>query len=107
MKNAQCFRPCGLRPAQNGNHRGGLGSPLSLLLDGARWFTWRAAVLYREAFAKIYSELTRNNDNAPIDLTQFWARIEPLIFDPERRVFNQVLSDEIKRCNTIHTAGPQ
>ncbi len=70
-----------------------LGTPLSLLLTSARWFTYRAAFAYREAFEKLYIELSQKSAQPSVDLLQFWTRIEPIIFDPERRVFNEVISD--------------
>lgn len=78
-----------------------LGSPLSLLLSSARWFTYRAAAAYRQAFEKTYRELCQKSDSGSVDLLQFWARIEPLLFDPDRRVFNGVVADFQNRWEQI------
>ncbi|HEX3558583.1 MAG TPA: lantibiotic dehydratase [Pyrinomonadaceae bacterium] len=57
-----------------------LGPPLSLLLASARWFSFRLASLYREAFQEIYTELVRRSESATVDAVTFWMRAKPLLF---------------------------
>jgi hypothetical protein len=78
-----------------------LGSPLSLLLTSARWFSYQAAAAYRHEFGALYEELAQKNHSPRVDLLQFWARIEPLIFDPVRKLFNQVVPEFQSRWETI------
>ena len=78
-----------------------LGPPLSLLLTSARWFSYQAAAAYRHEFGAIYEELAQKNHSPRVDLLQFWSRIEPLIFDPVRKLFNQVVPEFQSRWETI------
>jgi hypothetical protein len=78
-----------------------LGAPLSLVLNSARWFSYRAAAAYRDAFHEIYEELAQRNKGRKVDLLQFWGRIEPLIFDPVRQLFKSVIPDFQDRWETI------
>jgi hypothetical protein len=74
-----------------------LGPPLSLVLSSARWFTWKAAALYRQAFLRIYAELARTKGTATVDFLSFWLRAQPLLTDPATRLMNQILP-EYQRC---------
>ncbi|PYP93196.1 MAG: hypothetical protein DMG65_01620 [Candidatus Angelobacter sp. Gp1-AA117] len=78
-----------------------LGAPLSLLLNSARWFSYQAATAYRNRFHEIYEELAQKNNSPRVDLLQFWARIEPLIFDPVQKLFNQVAPEFQSRWEAI------
>jgi len=78
-----------------------LGLPLSLLLTSARWFSYQAATAYQQGFHHIYEELARANDSGKVELLQFWAKIEPLIFDPVQKLFNNVLPEFQNRWETI------
>lgn len=79
----------------------GIGVPVALLLNSARWFTYQAAALYRDEFSNIYDELARKNKGGPVELLPFWARIEPLIFDPVRRLFNNVMPEFQSRWEKV------
>jgi hypothetical protein len=79
----------------------GIGTPLSLLLNSARWFTYQAAAAYRNGLRSIYKELSQKNNDRRVDLLQFWARIEPLIFDPVLRLFNEVLPEFQNRWEAV------
>ncbi|HEY6248577.1 MAG TPA: lantibiotic dehydratase [Candidatus Angelobacter sp.] len=78
-----------------------LGAPLSLLLNSARWFTYQAAAAYRNRFREIYEELAQQNNSPKVDLLQFWARIEALIFDPAQKLFNEVVPEFQNRWEAI------
>jgi len=82
-----------------------LGPPLSLLLTSARWFSYQAAGAYRDAFQQVYEDLSRQNGSSNVDLLPFWGRIEPLIFDPEKRLFNGVVSDFQRRWEEVLGMG--
>jgi hypothetical protein len=79
----------------------GIGIPLSLLLNSARWFTYQAAAAYRNGLRPIYEELAQKNNDRKVDLMQFWARIEPLIFDPDLRLFNEILPEFQNRWEAV------
>lgn len=79
----------------------GIGTPIALLLNSARWFTYQAAAVYRNAFRNIYEELALKNKGEPVELLQFWARIEPLIFDPVLKLFNDVMPEFQSRWETV------
>ena len=78
-----------------------LGIPLSLLLTSARWFSHQAANTYQQAFHLIYEELARADGGGKVELLKFWAKIEPLIFDPVQKLFNNVLPGFQDRWETI------
>jgi hypothetical protein len=78
-----------------------LGTPLSLLLESARWFSYRSAELYRHEFEKIFDELAQKNGGDSVELMEFWSRMELLVFDSEQRPFNQVLADFQSRWGQI------
>jgi hypothetical protein len=82
-----------------------LGVPLSLLLLSARWFSYRVAAVYREAFHSIYEDLCQKYGKKKIDLLQFWGRAEPLIFDPETRLLNEVLAEFQRRWEEVLQIG--
>lgn len=82
-----------------------LSTPLSLLLASARWFSYRAAMVYREAFQRIYQDLCQKNNGKRIDLLQFWGRAEPLIFDPEKRLLNGVRVEFQRRWEEVLQIG--
>jgi hypothetical protein len=78
-----------------------LGAPLTLLLTSARWFSHQTALTYREYFCRVYEELAGKNNQPTVDLLQFWARIEPLIFDPVKKLFNEVMPEFQNRWEAI------
>ena len=78
-----------------------LGAPLALLLNSARWFSYQAAAAFRERFREIYEELTHKNQTRKVDMLQFSARVEPLIFDPVKRLFNDIVPEFQSRWETI------
>jgi hypothetical protein len=82
-----------------------LGGPLSLLLASARWFSYRTAAIYRDAFHKIYEHLSRESGSTEVDLLAVWAKIEPLIFDPENRLVNDVGKEMQSRWEEVLQIG--
>jgi hypothetical protein len=84
-----------------------LGTPLSLLLESARWFSYRSAELYRSEFERIYDELVTANGGRQVELIELWSRIELLVFDPSRRPFNQVISEFQSRWEQILNFSPE
>lgn len=78
-----------------------LGTPLALLLTSARWFSYRAATLYRQEFERQYEEILRKNGGRTVELVQMWARAEPLIFDASQRIFHRVLPEFQQRWSQI------
>lgn len=70
-----------------------LAAPLSLILTSARWFTSKAAQLYRQVFQQIHAELASRNRNQAVDLVRFWMHAQPLLMDNEKRLFNQIVPE--------------
>lgn len=68
-----------------------LAEPLSLLLTSARWFTYRAAELYRSAMKQIYLNLAARTQDGIVDMTQFWMEAQGLLLDPPKRLFNSIV----------------
>nr|QEO74491.1 hypothetical protein [uncultured bacterium] len=60
-----------------------LGGPLSLLLTGARWLTFKAAELCLQTLRGIYDEMAREMGSPVIDAASFWMRAQPLLFAEE------------------------
>ena len=59
----------------------------------------------RQAFQRIYEHLCRTDGKKQIDLLQFWGIAEPLIFDPEKRLLNEVLADFQRRWDEVLQPG--
>ena len=57
-----------------------LGLPLSLLLKGARWFTFELAACYLKQFKQLYKELAQRSGSAAIDFASFWYKAQPSLF---------------------------
>jgi len=56
-----------------------LATPLSLLLLSARWLTWEFAVMYRNKFSEIYSELASGTNESHVDAALFFQRAAPFL----------------------------
>jgi Lantibiotic dehydratase, N terminus len=74
-----------------------LSQPLSLLLTSARWLTYQTAIIYRQVFKELYSELVQKIGSPSVDASIFWQQAEPLLMDEKIRPYNQVLSMFQKR----------
>lgn len=85
---------------------GSLATPLAIVLDSARWFSWEIADLYRGAFQKIHAELTAKTGKSSVDLLQFWTVSEPLLLDPKRRLANQVIPELQRRWSEVLDGVP-
>ena len=59
----------------------GLGPPLALLLDSARWFTFAGAALFQRACADIYRDRCRQRGTAELPFAEFWLWINDLFAD--------------------------
>lgn len=70
-----------------------LGPPLSLILTSARWFTYRAAELYREAFLLAYRGVATKSKASQVTALQLWMAVQGLIFDPQTALLKQVLKE--------------
>jgi hypothetical protein len=56
-----------------------LTPPLTLLLTSARWFTFQAAGVFRNALRGIYTELVRKTGQTVVDFASFWLWAHALI----------------------------
>ncbi|HEX6288813.1 MAG TPA: lantibiotic dehydratase [Herpetosiphonaceae bacterium] len=57
-----------------------LGEALAPIFTSARWFTYRAASLYRQAFTALYWDLTQKVGSQTVDFASFWLWAHPVIF---------------------------
>jgi hypothetical protein len=78
-----------------------LATPLSIVLDSARWFSAQIATLYRDAFQKIHADLKAKTGKEEIDLLQFWTVSESLLLDPKKRLSNSLISELQRRWTQI------
>lgn len=78
-----------------------LATPLSIILDSARWFSAEIATVYRDAFQKIYDDLKAKTGKGEIDLLQFWTVSESLLLDPKKRLSNSLISELQRRWTQI------
>jgi hypothetical protein len=78
-----------------------LAKPLSLLITSARWFTHRAATVYRQALQETYNELARKSRRTTIDLLQFWFKAQDAILDPKLRLFERIIPEYQALWNEI------
>jgi hypothetical protein len=74
-----------------------LATPLSIILDSARWFSAELATVYRNAFQKIHADLKAKTGKAEIDLLQFWTVSESLLLDPRKRLSNSLIPELQRR----------
>jgi hypothetical protein len=80
-----------------------LERPLSLLLDSARWMTFQAATICRQAFQSIYSQLVAQTNSPIIDALAFWHQVKPILLDEEIHPFNDLMSEFQQRWQKILT----
>ncbi len=70
-----------------------LGPALSLLLDGARWFTYQIANIYRHTFHELHAALVQRTGHNVIDATVFWQQAQPYLMDEQQRPFGKLLNE--------------
>lgn len=63
-----------------------LGSPLSLVLASARWFTFKAATIYRKLIGRIYMNLVAKTGSSTVNFSALWVQLQPLLFDGNARL---------------------
>lgn len=78
-----------------------LEQPLSLLLAGARWLTYETARIYRSAFDDVYSELVKKNGSPLVNATDFWMKVDPLLFKERTNIGDSIKSGFQKRWADI------
>jgi hypothetical protein len=57
-----------------------LGPPLSLIVASTRWFTFKVAESYRQAFYQIYNELISQTGSVVVDANAFWIRAQSALY---------------------------
>ncbi|HSR24858.1 MAG TPA: lantibiotic dehydratase, partial [Candidatus Eisenbacteria bacterium] len=87
----QCGRD--LRARFGGAVLAPLAEPLALLLEGARWLTWRAAGAYREALRGVYRDLAADARGAPVEMSDLWFWSQAALFGTGPRPIDAVLDD--------------
>lgn len=78
-----------------------LGAPLTLLLEGARWFSFELAARAKKVIEKIYEDLARKTGSPVVEAAAFYERIRPLIFTPDSIIYDAVLKVFHKRWAEI------
>ena len=78
-----------------------LGAPLTLLLEGARWFSFELAGRVKKIIEKIYEDLARKTGSSVIEGAAFYERVRPLIFTPDSLIYDSVLKVFHKRWAEI------
>src|SRR5688572_4742921 len=78
-----------------------LGACLTLLLEGARWFSFELGGCVKRVIEKIYADLARKHGSPVIEAAAFYERIRPLIFTPDSPLYDSVLSVFHKRWAEI------
>ncbi|HEY6183823.1 MAG TPA: lantibiotic dehydratase [Terriglobales bacterium] len=78
-----------------------LATPLSIVLDSARWFSAELATLVRDAFQRIHADLKAKTGKEVIDLLQFWTVSESLLLDPKKRLANSLIPELQRRWTQI------
>jgi DNA-binding CsgD family transcriptional regulator len=84
-----------------------LGPPLSLLLTSARWFTHRAASIYREAFAHEFAKLKCKSGPPVICFMDFWSRVRPLFHSDNNCLMPKVVRDFQQLWSDILDVSPE
>jgi len=74
-----------------------LSAPLSLLLEGARWFAYQTAEAYRQGFATHYSILADQLGQTSIPLLYFMPYIETVLFDKADKPLIGPIQTEFQR----------
>jgi Lantibiotic dehydratase, N terminus len=70
-----------------------MAKPLALLLEGARWLTWRAAGAYREALRDVYRDLAADARGAPVEMSDLWFWSQAALFGTGPRPIDAVLDE--------------
>jgi hypothetical protein len=65
--------------------------PLSLLLESARWATWRAATVYREALRSVHRDLAATAPGRDVELGDLWFWMQSLLFGRGERPIDAVV----------------
>lgn len=79
-----------------------LGNPLALLLTSARWFTYKAAQIYRAAFSELYRKLAQKAGASAINFAVFWSQAQPLIpSEQDQRLITSLLPEFQQRWAEI------
>jgi len=69
---------------------GELAAPLSLLLQSARWFTYRLAADMRRSFREIYARLASRGGSRVVDGVSFWTQAQAGLFGKNLRGLDEV-----------------
>ncbi|HEY0733739.1 MAG TPA: lantibiotic dehydratase, partial [Herpetosiphonaceae bacterium] len=78
-----------------------IGEALAPIFTSARWFTYQAANLYREAFITIYRDLTQKVGSRTVDFASFWLWAHPIIFGEVTGQIEALESDFQNRWTNI------
>jgi hypothetical protein len=78
-----------------------LGQALAPIFTSARWYTYRAAQLYRAAFKNIYQELSRKQGARSVDFASFWLWAHPVIFGDDSEQIATLEQEFQSRWTTI------
>jgi hypothetical protein len=78
-----------------------VGPALSLLLKGARWFSYNTARLTEKLFGRIYADLARKANSKTVDFATFWYRLYPVIFGDQKQPGDVVMPSFQERWERV------
>jgi len=78
-----------------------LGAPLELLLTSARWFTYHAAAIYRQALTKLYHTIVQATGSPVVNAAVFWQQARPLLFGEGPHPIDGLLANFQERWASI------
>lgn len=78
-----------------------LGSPLSLLLRSARWYTFHLAEKFREVFKEIYFKLARKTGSRILPAAGLFMTAKPILFGDSDRFIDSLVPALQQRWENI------
>ncbi len=78
-----------------------LGPAMSLLMDGARWFTHETAAIYRKVFKKVYTELAWKIGSPVVNGVSFWRAIQPILYTDKERPHDKLVLEFQDRWSRV------
>jgi hypothetical protein len=83
-----------------------LGPPLSLLLNSARWLTYKAATEFQETLVKLYARLVRQTGSKTVDAITFWMEARDLLYNPDSEIMEKLQAAYNGRWRQILSIQP-
>ena len=81
-----------------------IGPALSLILTGARWFTFETARVYRERFHAVHADVLRRKGKVTFE--DLWFRAQRLLFGDKDKPFASVTGEVERRWSELLPFAP-